>query len=98
MATTKIWAIKDSLSRVVSYAENPNKTSFSELKQVLKYAENDEKTVDENDKTMYVTGVNCKRETAYEEMMKVQKRFDKCTGILHIMHIKVLKQEKFHQN
>ena len=80
MATTKIWAIKDSLSRVVSYAENPDKTSFSELKQVLKYAENDEKTVDENDKTMYVTGVNCKRETAYEEMMKVQKRFDKCTG------------------
>ena len=80
MATTKIWAIKDSLSRVVSYAENPDKTSFSELKQVLKYAENNEKTVDENDKTMYVTGVNCKRETAYEEMMKVQKRFDKCTG------------------
>ena len=80
MATTKIWAIKDSLSRVVSYAENPDKTSFFELKQVLKYAENDEKTVDENDKTMYVTGVNCKRETAYEEMMKVQKRFDKCTG------------------
>ena len=74
MATTKIWAIKDSLSRIVSYAENPNKTSLSELKQVLKYAENDEKTVDENDKTMYVTGVNCKRETAYEEMMKVQKK------------------------
>ena len=48
MATTKIWAIKDSLSRVVSYAKNPEKTIFSDLKQVLKYAENDEKTMADN--------------------------------------------------
>ena len=80
MATTKIWAIKDSLSRVVNYAENPEKTIFNDLKQVLKYAENNEKTIEENEKTMYVTGVNCKRETAYEEMIAVQKRFDKTTG------------------
>ena len=46
MATTKIWAIKDSLSRVVNYAKNPEKTIFSDLKQVLKYAENDEKTIE----------------------------------------------------
>ena len=80
MATTKIWAIKDSLSRVVNYAKNPEKTIFSDLNQVLKYAENEEKTIDKNEKTMYVTGVNCKTETAYEEMTSVQKRFDKCTG------------------
>ena len=80
MATTKIWAIKDSLSRVVNYAKNPEKTIFSDLKQVLKYAEDGEKTIDKNEKTMYVTGVNCKIETAYEEMTSVQKRFDKCTG------------------
>lgn len=80
MATTKIWAIKDSLSRVVSYAKNPEKTIFSDLKQVLKYAENDEKTIDKNEKSMYVTGVNCNRETAHEEMIEVQNRFDKCTG------------------
>ena len=80
MATTKIWAIKDSVSRVISYAKNPDKTTFSDLKQVLKYAENDEKTIDKNEKTMYVTGVNCKTETAYEEMWAVQNRFDKCTG------------------
>lgn len=80
MATTKIWAIKDSLSRVVNYAKNPDKTLFTNLKQVLKYAENDEKTIDKNEKTMYVTGVNCNRETAYEEMMNVQKRFNKTTG------------------
>ena len=80
MATTKIWAIKDSLSRVVNYAKNPEKTLFSDLKQVLMYAENSEKTIDENEKTMYVTGVNCKAKTAYEEMNFVQKKFDKCTG------------------
>ena len=80
MATTKIWAIKDSLSRVVNYAKNPEKTLFSDLKQVLMYAENNEKTIDENEKTMYVTGVNCKEKTAYEEMNFVQKKFDKCTG------------------
>lgn len=80
MATTKIWAIKDSLSRVVSYAENPEKTIFSNLKQVLKYAENDEKTIGKNEKSMYVTGVNCNRETAYEEMIEIQNRFDKHTG------------------
>ena len=80
MATTKIWAIKDSLSRVVNYAKNPEKTLFSDLKQVLIYAENSEKTIDENEKTMYVTGVNCNSNTAYEEMNFVQKKFDKCTG------------------
>lgn len=80
MATTKIWAIKDSISRVISYAKNPEKTTFSDLKQVLKYAENDDKTIDKNEKTMYVTGVNCKTETAYEEMWAVQNRFDKTTG------------------
>ena len=80
MATTKIWAIKDSISRVISYAKNPEKTMFTDLKQVLKYAENDEKTIDKNEKTMYVTGVNCKAKTVYEEMKIVQNRFDKTTG------------------
>lgn len=80
-ATTRIWVIKDSLSRVVSYAESPEKTIFSDLKQVLKYAENDEKTIaDNNEKNMHVTGVNCNREAALEEMIEVQKRFDKTTG------------------
>ena len=80
MATTKIWAVKDSLSRVVDYAKNPEKTIFADLKQVLLYAENEDKTIDENEKTMYVTGVNCNRETAYEEMSYTQKKYDKCGG------------------
>ena len=80
MATTKIWAVKDSLSRVVNYASNPEKTNFNALKQVLVYAENNEKTVDEKERTMFVTGVNCKAETAFEEMKMTQEKFGKCTG------------------
>lgn len=41
MATTKIWPVKDSLARVVDYAQNPNKTIYSDLQQVLHYAAND---------------------------------------------------------
>ena len=46
----------------------------------MRYAENDEKTIYKNEKTMHVTGVNCKAKTAYEEMVTVQNRFDKTTG------------------
>ena len=80
MATTKIWAIKDSISRVVNYAKNPDKTTLFDIKQVLLYAENKEKTTDENETTMFVTGVNCNRDTALTEMIKTQIKFDKTTG------------------
>lgn len=80
MATTKIWAIKDSISRVVSYAENPDKTTLSDIEQVLLYAENKEKTTNENETTMFVTGVNCNRDTALAEMIRTQIKFDKTTG------------------
>ena len=75
MATTKIWAIKDSLSRVLQYAANPDKTVLSDLKAVLHYAENNDKTV--NEETCFVTGVNCNADTAFEEMLAVQERFGK---------------------
>lgn len=31
MGITKIWAVKDSLSRVIGYAENSEKTEFSDM-------------------------------------------------------------------
>ena len=80
MAVTKIWAIKDSLSRVVDYAANPNKTIFSDLQKVIHYAENESKTADENEKICYVTGVTRNAKTAFNEMISVQKRYNKCTG------------------
>jgi len=46
----------------------------------LLYAENKEKTTDENETTMFVTGVNCNRDIALVEMIKTQIKFDKTTG------------------
>lgn len=80
MAVTKIWAVTDSISRVIQYAANPEKTEFSDIKKALHYIGNQEKTVMENEKTIYVTGVNCTAETAFQEMISVQERFDKATG------------------
>ena len=64
MAVTKIWAIHDSVSRVVDYCSNPEKTRLTDLEQVLIYAANKAKTLDEGEKSYAVTGVNCRAETA----------------------------------
>lgn len=80
MATTKIWPIKDSLARVVDYARNPEKTICSDLQSVLHYAENENKTVSGPERTLFVTGVNCNRDTAFREMQAVKERFGKTGG------------------
>lgn len=79
MATTKIWAIKDSLFRVLDYAANPKKTVYSDLQKVLHYAENGAKTHGE-ESACFVTGVNCNAETTFSEMLSVQRRFGKTGG------------------
>lgn len=80
MATTKIWPVKGSLKRLVDYASNPEKTTDDDLAAVIKYAMNGDKTAGENEKTYYVTGVNCIAETALEEMLSVQNHFGKTGG------------------
>lgn len=63
MATTKIWAVKDNLKRVLEYASNPDKTEnksledyeYKGLANVIQYTTNDLKT----EKQLYVSGVNC---------------------------------------
>jgi hypothetical protein len=76
MATTGFWPVKGSLKSVVDYAENPDKTTDprymdEDLARTIKYAENDQKT----DKKMYVSGIHCSKDHAYEDMLAVQKRF-----------------------
>lgn len=78
MAVTKIWPIKDSVRRVVEYAENPEKTQCPDLEAVLCYAGNREKTGQEQ--TVFVTGINCGRDTAFREMLAVQEQYDKMDG------------------
>lgn len=78
MAVTKIWPIKDSVRRVVEYAGNPEKTQYHDLEDVLCYAGNREKT--RQDQTVFVTGINCGRDTAFWEMLVVRKLFAKVDG------------------
>ena len=80
MAVTKIWAIKDSLSRVVDYAANPSKTIYSDLQKVIHYADNKNKTINGKEKACFITGINCNAATAFEEMYAVQERFNKVNG------------------
>ena len=80
MATTKIWAIKGELSKVLNYASNPNKTTLKSLEQVLKYATNEEKTNDSKEEKILVTGVNCNSATALQEMQKIKEKYNKVTG------------------
>lgn len=80
MAVTKIWAIHDSVDRVVDYCANPDKTKLTDLEQVLLYAANKAKTLDDGEQSYAVTGVNCRAETAAKEMAVTQKRFGKTGG------------------
>ena len=58
MAVTKIWAIKDHISRVLDYAANPEKTKMTDLEQAILYATNEEKTTNNEEELFAVTGVN----------------------------------------
>lgn len=71
MATTSIWAVKNSLADVVNYAQNPEKTEYKNLQNVLHYAENETKT----EHRYFVTGINCFAETACEQMTNTKHRF-----------------------
>ena len=78
MATTKIWAIKDSLRRVIDYAANPDKTD-SDLAKALHYAENKDKTALDGEKTYLTTAINCDGDPL-EAMLATQKYFGKTGG------------------
>lgn len=81
MATTKIWAIKKRLDHVIEYTTNPSKTSkekYSELHNVIEYAKASYKTEEQ----LYVTAINCDKETTYQDMMRTKRRYGKTNGNL----------------
>lgn len=88
MAVTSIWAIKRSLSEVINYVENPDKTGGDNaLSDVISYAVNSEKTAasgGENEELpeSYVTGINCLSSNAINEMIRVKNQFGKNHGIV----------------
>lgn len=76
MATTGFWPVRGRLKEVIDYANNPDKTTAKEyldedLYAAIRYVENDDKT----DQTMYVSGINCSKHNAYDEMIAVKRRF-----------------------
>lgn len=81
MATTSIWAVKKRLDHVIDYTTNPDKTSkedYKDLHNVIEYATSSYKTEEQ----LYVTALNCNKDSVYEDMMFTKKRFDKTDGIL----------------
>lgn len=81
MATTGFWPVKNRLKEVIDYARNPGKTTDKkfldeDLWAALRYVENDDKT----DKCMYVSGINCPKQRAYEYMMSTKQRYGKLGG------------------
>lgn len=81
MATTGFWPVKGRLKDVINYAENPDKTIErkyldDDLAAALNYVENSDKT----DQTMYVSGINCPKKRAYEQMITTKRRFGKLGG------------------
>ncbi len=82
MATTAVWKVKSNLGRVVDYAANPDKTTFTQvdlqgLRDVMDYATQDYKTEEQR----FVSGVNCIPEIARDQMMMVKRQFGKEGGI-----------------
>ncbi|CDC03664.1 uncharacterized protein BN578_01666 [[Clostridium] leptum CAG:27] len=81
MASTGFWPVKSRLKEVINYAENPDKTTDKkfldeDLWAALRYVENDKKT----DQTMYVSGINCPKQRAYQCMMATKRRYGKLGG------------------
>ncbi|MDL2300141.1 relaxase/mobilization nuclease domain-containing protein [Clostridiaceae bacterium OttesenSCG-928-D20] len=77
MATTSIWAVKSWLGKVISYAQNPDKTEITEsLMDVLSYATQEHKT------RRLVSGINCQPSTVREEMQSIKVHFGKTDGVV----------------
>ena len=96
MAVTSIWRVKGKLGKVVDYAKNPDKTTKTEhagqerwLSDVINYATRPQATHgavvhDERAEVArrYVSGVNCRPETARDEMQAIKRKFGKTDGVI----------------
>lgn len=76
MAITKVYAVRNHLHRIVSYATNEQKT---ELDGIIEYAVNPDKT----EKRLFETAINCRSvATAYEDMKSTKARWNKTDKVL----------------
>ena len=89
MATTSIWKITKWLPKVIKYTtqewktknenfEKESEIKYYDLHNVIDYAKSDYKT----EKQFFVTGINCDKESALEEMINTKEYYNKTDGIL----------------
>ena len=90
MATTSIWRVHGYIGKVLLYAKNPDKTTVQEeipvpehadknsLEDVISYACKEDATLERS----LVSGVNCKPETAREQMMRTKLLEKKTEGTM----------------
>ena len=83
MATTKIWAVKNHLKRVIEYATNPEKTNIeNEHDHALKYVIHYATDIDKTERQLYVSGINCLPKTAIKEMMLSKEAVNKTDSVI----------------
>ena len=76
MATTSLWHIKGSLSDLIAYVENPEKTASKgteDFFNVFSYIQNPQKTADGS----FITAINCLKQTALRQMILTKQRYGK---------------------
>lgn len=90
MAVTSMWPVTSRMDKLIQYVNNPDKveerpelspeaiTARTAVGDVIDYASNGDKT----EQKMYVTGINCKPNTAAEEFMATKVRWGKTDGRL----------------
>lgn len=81
MAVTSIWKIDTKLAKVIKYTTNGKKTengdfdsteiSYNDLHHTMEYVKSGYKT----EQQYFVTGINCDKESALEEMIDTKKFF-----------------------
>ena len=85
MATTSIWSIKNNLKQSINYIINPEKTINEDYgKDTYNYLElslNKDYNF-KNEKTHYVSCLNCSEIDPYEDMKFTKERYFKTDGIL----------------
>ena len=93
MAITKIWPVKDNLSRVYRYISNEEKTTeeiSDGLNEVLTYTTQGYKT---NEKE-YITGINCSPASAVRQMIHTKKSYGKDDGVLAFHAVQSFKPDE----
>lgn len=78
MATVGLWKITSRLDHVIDYITDESKTKNNNFDKLFHLNENNMG----NEKYMYISSINCGEETAYKDMMRTKKQWNKTEGII----------------